>query len=291
MLSHLNLRCQPTNSHLVNIAAMIISLLILLSRLVIAQDDDEPTSSVAQTTSPFVDQVTGLTMERFFGARTQFGLGIALPTAPTGSFIGQMSFPLVGGAGWGALGLTGDMEGNFILAVWPDGAGGVAASFRQATDEDNPPEVRGDFSVRPIAAGVAVNNTFLTYTFLCEQCLDATLGLGPDATGGDAVMGWALSERAVRNPANPAAALGFHERGFGPFTARLGNAAAAGFDAAAALAGAPVRDSGRAVTVTPNAFRDGDGGDGDDDDENEGRVGGVNQGGRQDDGDDGDDDD
>ena len=117
-----------------------------------------------------------------------------------------------------------------------------------------------------------------TYTFLCEGCLDATLGLGPEGTAADAVMGWALSERAVRNPANPAAGLGFHERGFGPFTARLGNAKTAQFDTVAALAGAPVGNSGRAVAATPNAFGEGgedsgdegdDDGDDDDDDDDD----------------------
>ena len=293
------------------------ALLFLVSSHVTAQDDDEPTSSAAQASAPFVEPATGLGMERFFGARTQFGFAIALPEQPTDSFLGQLSFPLRAGAGWGALGLTGDsmqfheiflplgttlenedeclissrtllfsnslrvrqqltpgieVEGNFFLAVWPDGAGGVLASFRQGTNEDNPPEVQGSFRVRPIARGVQINETFLTYTFLCEGCLDATLGLGPQATAADAVMGWALSERAVRNPENPAVGLGFHERGFGPFTARLGNARTAQFDAVAALAGAPVGNSGRAVLATPNAFLDGgedsgdeDGGEGGDD--------------------------
>jgi hypothetical protein len=98
-----------------------------------AQDDDDPTSSAAQFTEPFADPLTNLPMERFFGARTQFGFAMALPLASTTStsFIGQLSFPLVNGIGWGAMGLTGDMDGNFILAVWPDGAGGVMSSFRQ----------------------------------------------------------------------------------------------------------------------------------------------------------------
>ena len=162
------------------------------------------------------------------------------------------------------------------------------ASFRQATDEDNPPEVSGAFAVRPIAEGVSVNNTFLTYTFLCENCLDAQLGLGPEATSADAVMGWALSERAVRDPGNPEVNnLGFHERGFGPFTARLGSARApqAQFDAVAGTAGQPVGASGRAVPATPNAFS----GEGDDDDDDK-KTGGNQQGGGSDDSDDDDDD-
>lgn len=242
---------------------------LLLPAVALAQDDDdEPTSSTSQFSEPFVDQVTGLQMERFFGARTSFGFAFALPAAqPTlgtaASFIGQLSFPLVDGEGWGSFGLTGDMEGNFILAVWPDGNGDVMASFRQATDEDNPPEVAGDFRVRPLPNGVSVNATSLLYTFLCENCLDSTLGLGPEATAGDAVMGWALSERPPRgDPADPGAFLDFHERGFGPFTARLGDARTAGFDAVAATALQPVQDSGSAVAAVAGAFEEGSGDEG-----------------------------
>lgn len=254
---------------------------VFLPTLALAQDDDEPTSSPSQFSEPFQDQITGLPMERFFGARTSFGFAFALPevqTAPAGSFIGQLSFPLVNGEGWGAFGLTGDMEGNFILAVWPDGGGGVMASFRQATDEDNPPEVAGDFQVRPLPDGVSVNATSLTYTFLCENCLDSTFGLGADAASGDAVMGWALSEQPpLGDPSDPGARLGFHERGFGPFTARLGAAGTAEFDAIAATALEPVPASANAVAAVAGAFGEGSGDD-DSGDELDGDVGGDDDG-------------
>ncbi|RSM08989.1 hypothetical protein CEP52_004419 [Fusarium oligoseptatum] len=265
---------------------------LLVPALALAQDDDDPTSSTRQFSQPFVDQVTGLNMERFFGARTSFAFAFALPEtqpgagAGAGSFIGQLSFPLVNGQGWGSFGLTGDMEGNFILAAWPDGNGGVMASFRQATNEDNPPEVAGQFRVRPLPEGVSVNSTSLLYTFLCENCLDSSLGLGPEATAGNAVMGWALSERPPRgDPSDPGAFLGFHERGFGPFTARLAQAKTAGFDAVAATALDPVRDSGNAVAAVPGAFQEGSG------DEDSGDEGGAVDGDGDDSGDDSDDDD
>ncbi|EKJ75999.1 hypothetical protein FPSE_03771 [Fusarium pseudograminearum CS3096] len=245
---------------------------LLLPALALA--DDEPTSSTSQITEPFVDQVTGLTMERFFGSKTSFTFAFALPDANTatnttaGSFIGRLQFPLANGEGWGAAGLTGDMEGNFILAAWPDGKGGVMSSFRQAIDEDNPAVVKGDFKVRPIPDGTSVNATSLLYTFLCENCLDSTLGLGPEAASGNAVMGWALSERPPRGDASdPAAFLGFHEKGFGPFTARLAQAKSTGFDAVAAKALDPVGISPKAVATVPNAFQDGGSGDEDSGDE------------------------
>ncbi|KAF9773277.1 hypothetical protein IL306_008942 [Fusarium sp. DS 682] len=262
----------------------ILATTILLPALALA--DDEPTSSKNQVSTSFVDQVTGLTMERFFGTRTSFAFALSLPdSAPAngtaGSFIGQLEFPLQNGQGWGAAGLTGDMEGNFILAAWPDGKGGVMASFRQAIDEDNPAEVKGNFKVRPLPDGVSVNETSLLYTFLCENCLDSTLGLGPEAAAGNAVMGWALSFNPPRgDPSNPGAFLGFHEQGFGPFTARLAQAKSTGFDAVAAKALAPVGDSGRAVATVPNAFQDG-GSDEDSDDEGAGTGTGTGRGGNR----------
>ncbi|KAL8383245.1 hypothetical protein RB595_006816 [Gaeumannomyces hyphopodioides] len=260
-------------SHLLALQIMATALLLpFFGQLTQAK---EPTSTPAQRSAPFVDQATGLTMERFFGARTSFGYAMALPenTAST-SFIGQFQFPLANGNGYGAMGFIGDMDDNFILAVWPDSKGGVLASFRQATDEDNPPEVTGRFRVRPIASGVAVNATSLLYTFLCEDCLDPALGLGPEQAAADAVMGWALSARQVSDAANPGARLGFHERGFGPFTARLGNArvAQAQFDAVAALAGEAVAASARATPVVLGAGqgKDNKGDDSDSDSDDDG---------------------
>jgi hypothetical protein len=239
----------------------------LLSKFTYAGDD--ATSTASQLSEPFVDQTTGLNMERFFGARTSFAFAFATPAANTSStsFIGQLTFPLKAGLGWGAMGLTGDMEGNFILAAWPDGKGGVMASFRQATNEDNPPEVTGNFNVRPIPDGTQVNATSLSYTFLCENCLDPTLGLSLDATG-NAVMGWALSEKApLGDAADAGARLDFHERGFGPFTARLEAAATTQFEAIAATALTPVAASKKAVAAVAGVAGAGSGDEGDDDDD------------------------
>ncbi|KAK1758680.1 hypothetical protein QBC47DRAFT_148745 [Echria macrotheca] len=218
--------------------------------------------AVGQTTSAFTDQATGIQFQRFFGARTGFGFGIALPTNPSNSFIGQLSFPLANGAGWGGFSLTGDMEGPLLMAAWPDGQGKVVASFRQAFNEDdNPPEVTGSFAVRPIATGTSVNNTFLTFTFLCEGCLDDTLGLGAARTAGTAEMGWGLASIPVRNPGSSNGVLGFHNSGFGDFRANLAAARNAEFATWAALAGEPLAPSAGARAFTQNAGS-GDEGDG-----------------------------
>lgn len=235
--------------------------------------------AAAQTTSAFTDQATGIQFQRFFGARSNFGFGVALPTNPSTSFIGQLSFPLVNGAGWGGFSLTGDMEGPLMMAAWPDGQGGVVASFRQAFNEDdNPPEVTGTFTVRPIADATSVNNTFMTFTFLCEGCLDAGLGLSAAQTAGNAEMGWALGKRAVRNAASSAGILEFHDGGFGDFQANLGAARSAEFDTWATLAGTPLAPAAGAQAFSLNAGDDDGDDDDDDDDDNSGNGGAVGGG-------------
>lgn len=240
--------------------------------------------ATTQETSPFTDPATGIVFQQFFGAKTNFAFGIALPTTPTDSFIGQLSFPLIQGEGWGGFSLTGDMEGPLLMAAWSDGTN-VVSSFRQAfNEEDNPPEVTGTFSARPIPEGTSVNGSFMTFTFLCEGCLSDGLGLAAADTAGTEEMGWALSSIPVRDAETPAGVLDFHDSGFGDFEADLGAARNAEFEAWAALAADPAAAGAGAVPIDLNA----EGGDSGDE---SGDEGGDGDGGadRDDDSDDDDD--
>ncbi|KAK2005722.1 CBD9-like protein [Colletotrichum eremochloae] len=243
-------------------------------------------------TTAFTDPVTNISFQRFFGAKSGFAFGIALPQNPNDSFIGQMSFPLASGAaGWGGWSLTSDMKGPLLMAAWASPDGQVLSSFRQAANEDdNPPEVTGKFNVRPIASGTSVNGSFLTYTFLCQGCLDASFGLGAADTAGTFEMGWALGDKAVGNPGSSAAVLNFHNVGFGGFDADLQAARFADFDAWAALASpTPLAPSAGATAFAPGKAG-GDDDDDDDDDKKKGdKKGGEKKGGGS--GDDSDDDD
>ncbi|KAL2062811.1 hypothetical protein VTL71DRAFT_5883 [Oculimacula yallundae] len=227
--------------------------------------------SYAQTpvTAAFTDPVTGMQFQRFFGARTQFGFGIALPENPTTDFIGQLTFPLTNGGGWGGIGLTDDMEGPLLLAVWPDG-NTVRSSFRVSEDEDDSPPVRsGAFKVVPIPEGTSVTATDLSFTFLCQNCIGTGLGFAAGNTLGTFSMGWGLGGEAVSDPGNEGTELPFHEIGFGEFIAQLSDARNPLFGEWA-LAGAGVVSNGSTTAVTP--FAAGAGGlnfGDDDDDENE----------------------
>ncbi|KAH7311484.1 hypothetical protein B0I35DRAFT_344236, partial [Stachybotrys elegans] len=232
---------------------------LLVTSLVLpalALADNNPTSSVDQLSEPFVDQITGLPMERFVDPWTSFAFAFALPEAQQpASLIGQLSLPLVDGQGWGFFGLGDDSNKNAVLAVWPDGQGGVTASFRQSSHINRPPVVKTDFQVRPLPDGIFVNETLLTYTFLCENCLD--VNLERDDETGDAVMAWGLSGKRPRGRATDnAARLGSRERGFGLFTARLGEAKTTDFDAVAATALDAVPAVARVQTELRRAIED-----------------------------------
>ncbi len=171
------------------------------------------TPTTAQTTTAFTDPVTGIQFQRFFGAKTQFAFGIALPENPTTDFIGQMTFPLTAAGGWGGISLADDMVGPLLLAAWPDG-NNVVSSFRLAKTEDaSPPVVNGNFSVVPIASGTSVNGTSMSFTFLCQNCIDSKLWFAAGNTGGSFGMGWALAGKAVSSASDPASELPFHDKG------------------------------------------------------------------------------
>ncbi|KAK8116477.1 cellobiose dehydrogenase [Apiospora kogelbergensis] len=85
-------------------------------------------------------------------------------------------------------------------------------------EKDNPPEVAGNLSTKPITKSTSVNSTFLTYTLLCEGCLGAQPGLHPNANtgkGGSVDMGWAISSNPVTNLGSSVGVLAFHNVGEG----------------------------------------------------------------------------
>ncbi|KAK0104845.1 hypothetical protein ONS95_005111 [Cadophora gregata] len=227
------------------------------------------TFSNAQTTAPFSDPVTGIQFQRFFGARTQFGFGIALPENPTTDFIGQMTFPLTAAGGWGGIGLADDMVGPLLLAAWPNG-NTVESSFRLASEEEaSPPVATGSFSVVPIPSGTSVNATNLSFTFLCQNCIDSRLGFSAGNTLGTFGMAWALAGRPVSDPADGATELSFHDKGFDTFDAQLNAARSPLFGEWAQLAGADIVSNGSTTAVTPVAPGTGGFAGGDDDDDEE----------------------
>ncbi|KAL2059830.1 hypothetical protein VTL71DRAFT_9985 [Oculimacula yallundae] len=225
----------------------------------------------AQTTIAFVDPITNISFQRFFGAKSQFAFGIALPENPTTDFIGQMSYPTPNNQGWGGISLADDMVGPLLLAAWPDGQT-VRSSFRVAkTEDESPPVAVGTFNIVPIPQGTNVNGTHMTFTFLCQNCIDSKLGFAASSTSAGAFeMGWALASKAVSTPTSNATELSFHNSGFDSFDAQLSLARSASFGDWAALAGVVSNGSTVPVPVAaPGTGTGFNGGDDKDDDKDE----------------------
>lgn len=178
----------------------------------------------AQITAAFTDPITNITFQRFFGAKTSFAFGIALPQNPTTDFIGQISCPCPSSTCWGGISLADDMVGPLLLAAWPNG-NSIQSSFRLAETEDaSPPVAAGNFSVVPIPQGTSANGTHMLFTFLCQNCIDSKLGFAAsDTNAGVFEMGWALADTTVSNSADPAAQLTFHNKGMSGLGRRFEN--------------------------------------------------------------------
>ncbi|OAA39389.1 Cellobiose dehydrogenase, cytochrome [Metarhizium rileyi] len=122
-------------------------------------------------------------------------------------------------------------------------------SDKPSTRKTTTPEVTDNFKARPIATSTSVKSSSLTYTFLCEECLDEALGLVATAATRTAKMGWALGSNKVENSASPAAMLNFHHLGFGGFQAQLAEARSAQFDQWATMAGVPLAPAAGASLI------------------------------------------
>ncbi|KAH8177163.1 cytochrome domain of cellobiose dehydrogenase domain-containing protein [Sarocladium implicatum] len=228
----------------------------------------------AQTTESFTDPLTGIVFQRFFGAATSFGFGIALPENPSTDFIGQLDVPMPNGEGWAGISLQEDMVDPLLIVAWPNG-NKVVSSFRVARNEDDsPPEVTGDFSIVEIPEGTKVTASQMTFTFLCRNCLDdGQKSFSPQNTRGKFAMGWALADRPVSNAADTAAELPFHNVGFDDFDAILSQARSPLFGEWAQLAGAGIVSNGSTTAVPKDPPGQETGGDVDSGDESGGDAG------------------
>ncbi|CAG8955446.1 hypothetical protein HYFRA_00010312 [Hymenoscyphus fraxineus] len=217
-----------------------------LPYLVYAGDDD--VNKTGPITSAFTDPLSNITFQRFFGQRSTFSFGIALPTNKTTDFIGQMTFPTPSGDGWGGIALAGNMVGPLLLAAWPNGEQ-VVSTFRRASSKSSPPVLDGPFQIKEIKEGTKINSTHMQFTFLCQGCLglNGTLGFETPDAAGNVQMGWALASTSVTTKGDPASEMTFHDSGFGIFTAQLSLAKSPDFAKWAALA----TGGGSAAPVVP----------------------------------------
>lgn len=208
----------------------------------------------AQTSSSYTDDKTGIDFRGYTNALTGFTFGIALPENPTTDFIAQIQAPITNGGGWAGFSMGQSMTGNPLVVAWPND-GEVVSSFRMATGYTNPAVAKGDFTMNPIPDGTYVNDTAFSYTFLCKNCIsdDVAKGLVIYDSSSTNIVGWAMSDDPLTDPATAGSTLTYHSAGFGAFGLPMSNATSAKYDTWAAMAveGSSGSGSGSGNSTTP----------------------------------------
>ncbi|RAL14346.1 putative cellobiose dehydrogenase [Aspergillus homomorphus CBS 101889] len=208
-------------------------------------------SAAASTkTSAYSDSVSGMDFQRWCDADTGFCFGIALPETVEKSFIGQLSVPLSSAKGWGGVSMSGSMTKALLIAAWPNANGDAAVGTLRETSAYSSPEVySGDASILEIPEGTSINSTFLTYTFLCENCIlgePTTFG----ATEDTYYFGWGLSKTSPTSPSSASSAMPFHGAGYGGFQVLLSKAKSSSYATWAAKAVSSTSTASSSASVT-----------------------------------------
>ncbi|KAH7182431.1 uncharacterized protein B0J16DRAFT_343686 [Fusarium flagelliforme] len=181
--------------------------------------------------SAYTDPKTGIDFQRFVDK--DFSVAFAVPETLGKDLIAQLVFPAEKGAGWGAISFRGGMIGGMLFVAYPDGDD-IVTSFRLASSYANPEEyTNSTVKATPIPEGTFVNSTHVSYTFLCEGCVEdkVTSLLNPSP-----ILGYAWSSVAVDAPADPQAVLSYHGAGFGQFGFDIKGAASSKYATWAAMA-------------------------------------------------------
>lgn len=180
-------------------------------------------AAAALTTEAYNDPNTGIDFQRY--ATNEYSFGIAVPENPEADFIGQMVVPLTENAGWGAVSLGGGMLNNLLFVAWPNDEE-IITTFRLAGAYANPDEYSGDVTALPIANGTFINSTHLSYTFLCQGCINDD---SFDATAATPVFGYAVAATSPETASDPVSALTYHAKAFGQYGVNLDGAKSADY--------------------------------------------------------------
>ncbi|PYH41285.1 putative cellobiose dehydrogenase [Aspergillus saccharolyticus JOP 1030-1] len=205
-------------------------------------------SASSSTTSAYSDSVSGMDFQRWCDSDTGFCFGIALPETVEKSFIGQLSVPLDSSKGWGGVSMSGSMTEALLIAAWPNGDSAVG-TLRETSAYSSPAVYSGNASILEIPEGTSINSTFLTYTFLCENCI-----LGEPTTFGASestyYFGWGLSKTSPTSPSSASSAMPFHAAGYGGFEVYLSKAKSSSYATWAAKAVSSTTTASSSASVT-----------------------------------------
>jgi len=103
-----------------------------------------------------------------------------------------------------------------------------------SSDYTSPEVWNGTATMTPIKKGTYLNETYLSYTFLCKKCI-TTDGFSLAPGNEPATLGWAVSTSPVAESNNTATELTFHA-GFGLFSQNMARTKSSKYETYAALA-------------------------------------------------------
>ncbi|KAH6876361.1 hypothetical protein B0T10DRAFT_585438 [Thelonectria olida] len=205
-------------------------------------------TAAAQRSSAYADPETGIDFQRYLASSYNYSFGIALPETVGSDFIGQMVVPKTDNEGWGAVSLKGGMLNSLLFVAWADGED-IKTTFRLTGSYANP-DVYSDTEVTalPIANGTFINDTHISYTFLCEGCI---LANKTSLLGESPVLGWAISDTNPTTPSDATSALSYHAAGFGQFGLDIASAKSDKYATWASWAAADTPTPGNGTVTNP----------------------------------------
>jgi cellobiose dehydrogenase (acceptor) len=141
------------------------------------------------------------------------------------------------------------MTERLLIATWPNDDT-VMSSMREATDYVTPPVyTNSSISLLPIESGTFVNDTALSYTFVCSGCITGDI-LTFSNTATANVFSWALSATAVTDATDDTTALTYHAAGASEFSVTFSDAQSADYATWAAMASAATTTSSSSNSTT-----------------------------------------
>lgn len=106
----------------------------------------------------------------------------------------------------------------------------------------------GDAAAYPIADGTFINDTALSYTFLCSNCIvdGYTFGASDTSSG----IGYAVSGTNPTDPSDASSALSYHSEAYGEYAMLLSSATSADYSTWAAMADTSASSTGGNSTTS-----------------------------------------
>ncbi|KAJ4422003.1 hypothetical protein N0V82_003299 [Gnomoniopsis sp. IMI 355080] len=191
--------------------------------------------------------------------------GMVLPqnalTTDVYDYLGILRCAMTNGSSWCGVshGAAGQMTNALLLMAWPYQQQ-VLTSFRYTDSYVLPGQYTGQANLTTLASRVTTgtgNESMFEIVYHCQNCLQWNQGgeMGNVSTSnGGSALGRAAAKAGPSNAGCPSQiSFGFHDNGYGQFTAEFQNATSTNYDMWAALPAKPVTLASGCTAATGNS--------------------------------------